>query len=126
VEARQLRTRPNVVNLAMLDHGGVKYSAGHSISFTGMPTWQRVKPYGISALSVRGTSVELEVENEHYVLNMLQPFVLADRPDHILIVDATGDLWGANMDALELMPIERVLNDLDLQLSPNPTLSLSY
>lgn len=126
-EARNLRTQENVINLAYLEDGSAKYSAGFSVVFTGETPWENAgKPFGVSELSVEVTSVALTAHGQQYTLNVWQPFVLSENSQEIYVVDATGQLWRAPLADLSLVPLDQVIGDLPAPIAPNPNLSFTY
>lgn len=127
-EARALRSQEDVVNLAYLTKdGNAKYSRDHSVTFDmDNPLWKQVHPVGIDALSVNGTAVTFTSSGNTYHLNVFQPFVLADRPNQILVVYGKDSVWAIDLDSRTLMSVTDVAGSLVAHLAPNPDLTFTY
>lgn len=123
-EALNLRLQTNVVNLAYLQGGGAKYSRNHSLILTSV--WQEIKPLGMSELSVEGTSIAFRLNSQKYVLNTYQPFVDAENPSYIYVVDLNGRTWRTNVDLIEVVLLEDAVNSLPIVINPNLNLSFTY
>ncbi len=78
----------------------------------------------MSALAVRGTTVEMTVGVDNYHLNLYQPFVLASAKTIVYIVDQSGLVWQASMADVKLVQPAQV--SIPVVISPNPDLSLTY
>jgi len=125
-DARNLRSKENVVNLAFLENGGAKYSADHSFIFQSRDPWKQTKPLSMTELSITGTSVQLKAGGHDYTLNVLQPFVLASQPTKVVVIDTDGVIWQADLSMLTIASINDVVSGLTVSLPPNPNLSFTY
>lgn len=126
-EARELRTKENVVNLAFLDDGSAKYSKKYSLVFTGDIPWEKAgKPYGVGELSVTITAVSLTAHGQQYILNVWQPFVFSENPTEVYVVDTAGQMWRAPLANLTLVSLAQVVGSLPAPIAPNPNLSFTY
>lgn len=126
-DALNLRSQENVVNLAHLRAGGVRYSASFSVVFAADSPWQQVEtPIGIPTYSISGTTVTIRVDGQLYTLNAYQPFVSSNRPNMIYVIDDQGQVWITDLADVSLSSLEEVQNSLPITLSENPDLSLSF
>jgi hypothetical protein len=125
-DAQSLQKKENVINLAYLQAGGAQYSQNHSITFKPEMPWQQMKPLGITTLSVTNTAIQFSANGYTYVLNVYQPFVLAENPDTVIIVDGKGAIWQAQVFALKIVSVEEVLQTLPITVNPNSGLTFTY
>lgn len=122
-EAQALRRQAQVINLAILSTGNVRYSRDKSVSFNGgKEPWQRSNPFGLQTLSVEGTAVQFSLSGFTYNLNVLQPFMVRSEPGTIYVVDPKGQVWKAP-DTVGIVPLDQVKTQ---PIGVNPELSLSY
>ena len=125
-EAADLRTLENVINLAYLEDGYALYSKVHSIVFIAHENlWERTRPLGVERLNVSGTAVNFIYRGQQFSLNTYQPFVFAEFPDKIYIVDTLANIWEAKLDSLELVSINVAIESLTLTIAPNNNLSFT-
>lgn len=125
-QARNLREKENVVNLAFLENGGAKYSADHSFTLSSEHPWEQAKPLGVTELTLTETSVLMKAGGYEYTLNILQPFVLASQPTKVIVVDAQGAIWQAELSSLTIAALSDVVSGLTITIAPNPNLSFTY
>ncbi len=123
-EARDLRTKPNVANLAFLENGGAKYSKLFSVESSESAPWVRGKPFGMTTLAVTGTSVTFEHSGFTYTLNVYQPFVFRESDSVVYFVNAKGEIWHAEKTSIALKPIEEA--KVPQPLAPNANLSFTH
>jgi hypothetical protein len=121
-EARALRSRPNVVNLAMLGNNGASYSATYSVNYAGQSGWKQSRPSGVT-LTVNGTRVQFTHAGATYHLNMFQPFVLKESPTTVYVVNSERVLMEADLSVVQIVPLSEV--SLPQTIDPNPDLSFT-
>lgn len=124
-EARELRQKANVINLALIAEGGAFYSATDSVVLD-PGNWKRIVPVGIEAASLNRTGVTFVAYGQKYVLNVHQPFVMEQQPKLALVFDREGKLWGADLSDVTLVPVDVAVRALPVVVEPNPSLSFSF
>lgn len=122
-DARTLREKPNVINLALLVDGGSRYSATTTVEFPGTTKWNRGRPVSADEFSVSGTAFQLRQAGRTYNLNLLQPFVFRDSPEMVYIVDAKGQIMQATLAEVRLIPLGEAKPQQPI--APNPNLSFT-
>ena len=123
-EVMALRTQEQVIHLAFLNRGEAKYTNQSVIFDTNR--WSRTIPQGVSEFDLSGTSVTIMVNGFEYHLNVLQPFVIANQPQTIFIVDLDGEIWSIDMVRANLVDLQTAQSSLPIIITPNGDLSLSY
>ncbi|KKU33369.1 hypothetical protein A3K29_05510 [Candidatus Collierbacteria bacterium RIFOXYB2_FULL_46_14] len=123
-EALALRTQEQVIHLAYLSRGEAKYTNQSAIFDAN--SWSRTTPLGVSQLSTSGTGVTITVNGSEYHLNILQPFVIANQPQTIFIVDLTGQIWSVGVASANLVDLQTAQSRLTVTITPNGDLSLTY
>ena len=125
-EARELRSKANVLNVAILDGGGATYLRDYGLRFDPASSeWsQNNQPFGLTNMSVAGTTVNLGADNQVYTLNMYQGFVRIKDPTTLYLVDSQGHIWMAKLS-------QQLLERLDqlhppVEIAPNPNLTFTY
>lgn len=125
-EAKGLRQKSGVINFAYLDGKSVRYAKSVSYLFSREAPWKvNNAPYGIQAVSVEGSAVQLMYNGETYFLNVSQPFSARERPELIWAIDLDGKVWQMTDDSQPLLPLDRVVQNSVIRVKPNPSLSLT-
>ena len=119
-----MRTQEQVIHLAYLSRGEAKYTNQSAIFDAN--SWSRTTPLGVSQLSTSGTGVTITVNGSEYHLNILQPFVIANQPQTIFIVDLTGQIWSVGVASANLVDLQTAQSRLTVTITPNGDLSLTY
>lgn len=123
-ETLVLREEQDVINLVVIDGSNAKYARDVSVPLT--EKWVKNAPFKIKAMKVTGTSVRFTTLNEdRFVLNVLQPFVFHDQPEVVYLVDQTGQGWSIQLSEIELQDLEMSRQSLQIRVQPNPDLSFS-
>lgn len=123
-EVMALRTQEQVIHMAYLNRGEAKYT-DQSVIFDAKG-WSRTTPLGVSQLATSGTGVTIKVNGFEYHLNTLQPFVIANQPQNIFIVDLKGHIWSIDMANVNFVDLQTAQSSLPVTITPNGDLSLSY
>lgn len=124
-EARALREKENIVNLAFLSDGQALYSKDHSVILM-EEGWTKAIVLGLENMTVEATSVRFVIKGNDYTLNIYQPFVSAEYPSRVYIVDSLGVIWGLDLANVSLVSIQTAVEALPVQLAPNPDLTFTY
>lgn len=123
-EVLELRKEWDVINLVVIDGSNAKYARDVSVALN--EKWVKNAPFKIKELSVNGTVVRFTTINEdRFVLNVLQPFIFQDQPELVYLVDQTGQGWSAQLSEIELEDLEKARQSLQIRIDPNPELSFS-
>jgi hypothetical protein len=126
-DARNLRKQGNVLNLAILDGGGVTYLKGYGVKFNlEKPSpWQVMnQPPNFTNLSVIGTGIKVGADNQTYALNLYQGFVRLKDPNNLYLVDQLGHIWTTLYSKDVIVSLDQV--HAPIQIAPNPDLNLTY
>lgn len=124
-QARELRGKPNVINVALLG-GGATYLQEAIVFDPAQPgSWQKESlPLGVSALSVKGTGFEVTVDGQTYTLNLFQVFA-REGSGTLYVVDGNGQIWTNQLENVALVPTDEAAKTLPVQIEPNGSLSLT-
>ncbi len=124
-EANALRETENAINLAYLSDGQALYSKDHSVILTN-EEWTKAKVLGLENMTVDATSIRFVIKGNDYTLNIYQPFVTAEYPNRVYIVDSLGVIWGLDLAKVSLVSIQSAVEVLPMQIAPNPDLTFTY
>lgn len=123
-EAKELRSKDGVLNLAYLDGRSVRYARDMSVELTRESPWVKVIPPGFTALTIKGTAVEFVFEGYTYILNVGQPFTSSQYPEVVWAVDSSGTVWMVSDDT-EFQSLSDVAEKSVYRPRPNERLSLT-
>lgn len=121
--ARELRNKPGVINLALIESGAAWYSFDQTIAFTGEPIWRRARPNGLSALTVTGSSVTMVYNGQTYTLNTFQPFVHTAAKNYVYLIDTQSQVWQAEAGMVKTVSVSSV--NPPVGIAPNSGLSFT-
>jgi hypothetical protein len=123
-EAIELRTQPNVINLAIVQPDStLQYAKDRTFAFDpALGNWEQAgRDLNVRSAGLEGTGVVIE-STLLYHLNPMQPLLFSD--ERMYLVDLNGQLWSTTLGQAMELPISEEVIFHNYTIPTNPKLTL--